>query len=146
MSHSSTELVFSADFGGRDAAAAVLPFFHAIKQACLQTAIHDFPFPRLAFVLRVDGDVHTFGPPTVGNLEVNKPEGYLSVDIVIRRDDRENLVDVLESSLLQSVETIDTALQNNGNACGDRRLWTTALETFVQELRRIHVATSGRGV
>ena len=57
----------SAQFGGRDSAAAVLPHFKALKRAAAETPLDDFPFPKLAYILRVDGDVKAYGFRGQGN-------------------------------------------------------------------------------
>ena len=46
---------FSAQFGGREAAAALLPHFKALKAVASGLVIENFPFKKIAFILRVDG-------------------------------------------------------------------------------------------
>ena len=77
----------SAQFGGPDAAQAVLPHFRALKSALKGKAFGGFPFPRLAFILRVDGKVSAYGQSGAGNIEFDKKGGYVSVDIGITRHD-----------------------------------------------------------
>lgn len=78
----------SAQFGGRDAAAALLPHFRALKRAASGCVIPNFPCGQLAFILRVDGDINTFDDPGVGHLEIDRQGTYVSLDIGITRKDR----------------------------------------------------------
>ena len=73
---------FSAQFGGRDAAAAILPHFRALKSAAKGLVVSDFPANELAFILRVEGEVSSYGQSGAENLDVQLPT-YVSVDIVI---------------------------------------------------------------
>src|SRR6267154_2045174 len=91
----SSSIDFSAQFGGRDAAAAVLPHFKALKAAARGLRFDGFPFAELAFILRVDGDVHQFGFSGANNLEIGKNSEYLSVDIGINHDDRRQIPEVI---------------------------------------------------
>ena len=81
----------SAQFGGRDAAAAVLPHFKALKRAAIATTLANFPFPQLAFILRVDGEVNQYGLRGPGFIEIDNDSTYVSVDIGITVDDRQVL-------------------------------------------------------
>lgn len=82
-----TTFEVSAQFGGRDAAQAFLPHFRALKSAVKGVSCSGFPFPQLAFILRVDGEVNTYGQSGVGNVEIDKKGRYVSVDIVITSAD-----------------------------------------------------------
>jgi hypothetical protein len=84
-----TTLDVSSQFGGRDAAQAVLPHFRALKSALKGKLFQGFPFPQLAFVLRVDGEVNTYGLSGAGSIEFDKRGRYVSVDIGITRNDLE---------------------------------------------------------
>ncbi len=97
---------FSAQFGGEDAAAAVLPHFKALKAAARELRFEGFPFAELAFILRVDGEVHCFGFSGVDNLEVDKDGEYLSVDIGINHDDRDRIPDIISNAIIASIELI----------------------------------------
>ena len=55
-----TTIDVSAQFGGPDAAEAVLPHFRALKAALKGKSFGGFPFPQLAFILRVDGAVEAY--------------------------------------------------------------------------------------
>ena len=99
---------FSAEFGGRDAAAAVLPHFKALKVAARGLHFEGFPFAKLAFILRVDGEVNRYRLSGAGNLEIDKDGEYLSVDIGISHDDRERIPDVISAAITSSVEQIKT--------------------------------------
>lgn len=86
---SSSIVDFSAQFGGQDAADAVLPHFKALKAAARGLHLEGFPFAKLAFILRVDGKVNSYGLSGAGYLEVDKDGEYISVDIGITQDDRD---------------------------------------------------------
>lgn len=109
-----SQIDFSAEFGGRDAAAAVLPHFKALKAASAGLRLEGFPFPLLAFILRVDGDVNQYHLSGVDNLQVAPKGDYLSLDIGIERHDREKVVDVIASALLASAGFIEST----GSASG----------------------------
>ena len=78
----------SAQFGGRDAADAVLPHFRALKQAAKSAIVPAFVAGKLAFILRVDGDVNTYGDSGPCNIDVDKDLEYVSVDLVVTIPDR----------------------------------------------------------
>lgn len=99
---------FSAEFGGSDAAAAVLPHFKALKAAARELRFEGFPFAELAFILRVDGEVHRFGFSGAGNVEIDKDGEYLSVDIGIGLDDRDRIPDIISAAIISSVDLIKT--------------------------------------
>ncbi|AMV22406.1 hypothetical protein VT03_31215 [Planctomyces sp. SH-PL14] len=99
-----SQIDFSADFGGRDAATAVLPHFKALKTACNGLRFQGFPFPKLAYILRVDGEVNQYGLSGVGYLDIDRKGEYLSLDIGIERDDRERIPHVICDGLLGSME------------------------------------------
>lgn len=100
---------FSAQFGGRDAASAVLPHFKALKSVAIRRQLAQFPFQSLAFILRVDGDVNSYGLSGPGNLDVHRST-YVSVDIGIRLEDYQagstHLVESISSSLMASVDVL----------------------------------------
>lgn len=81
----------SAQFGGRDAAQVVLPHFRALKKAAKGKVLTDFPARDLTFILRVDGEVNTYGTPGASNIDVGRGGEYVSVDLVISLADREKL-------------------------------------------------------
>lgn len=102
----SARIDFSAEFGGRDAATAVLPHFRALKAASRELFLDGFPFETLAFILRVDGEVNRYQLSGAGNLEIDKDGEYLSVDIGISSNDRDRIPDVISLAILSSVEKI----------------------------------------
>lgn len=81
-----TTLDVSAQFGGRDAHQAVLPHFRALKSALKDKSFAGFPFPVLAFILRVGGEVNPYGESGAGNIDFDKKGKYASVDIGIPRE------------------------------------------------------------
>ena len=97
---------FSAQFGGRDAAAAVLPHFKLLKKAAHETSLTDFPFPKLAFILRVDGEINTYGFRGAANIDIDKKGGYVSVDIGIAVEDRQRIQHVITEAIRSSVSLL----------------------------------------
>lgn len=83
-----TSIDVSAQFGGRDASQAVLPHFRALKSALKGKTFGGFPFPKLTFILRVDGEVNAYGQSGAGSIDFDKKGGYVSVDIGITREDQ----------------------------------------------------------
>lgn len=97
---------FSGQFGGKDAAAVILPHFWALKAASEGLRIDGFPFPELSYILRVDGE---FGQYNLSGADKPKIEGKgacLSVDIGITRDDRNRIPEVICDAIRSSVELI----------------------------------------
>ena len=107
---------FSAQFGGRDAAAVVLPHFKALKGAAKKITLNPFPYPQLAFILRVDGDVTQYGLSGTGNPDVDSDGKYLSIDIGITEEDRENIPSIISSAILDSLPIIAAAVSHRGIA------------------------------
>ena len=108
-----SEVTFSAQFGGRDAATAVLPHFKALKASAKEVELSGFPLPQLAYILRVDGEVAQYGPPGLGNPKLDKAREYVSVDMCLSISDRDRLSDRVSEMLLSSdaivVATISAA-------------------------------------
>jgi hypothetical protein len=98
---------FSADFGGRDAAAAVLPHFKSLKKAAREATLVDFPFPKLAFILRVDGEVNRYGFRGAANIDIDKKGSYVSVDIGVGVDDRNRVQQVITEAIQRSVSLLN---------------------------------------
>lgn len=96
------QLDVSAQFGGRNAAQAVLPHYRALKEAAKLVAVPRFPARKLAFILRVDGEVNTYGEPGPSNIDVAKDLEYVSVDVVLAVSDREMLGGDYESNPIVS--------------------------------------------
>lgn len=94
---------FSAQFGGRDAATAVLPHFHALKTVAIHCSLADFPFESMAFILRVDGEVNSYGLSGPGNLDFDRTK-YVSIDIGIHREDYQLGSTHLASSIISSLK------------------------------------------
>lgn len=101
-----TQIDFSAQFGGKVAAEIVLPHFRALKAAKHNLVISGFPFPKLAYILRVDGEITQFEFSGVGEIDIASDGEYLSVDIGIRIDDRCRIVEVISTSILKSIDII----------------------------------------
>lgn len=78
----------SAQFGGNDAATALLPHLWALKRAAVACVVPTFPYPEIAFILRVDGDVSSYGESGISHLDLDRNGTYLSLDIGISRTDR----------------------------------------------------------
>lgn len=74
-------LTVSAQFGGLDAGQAGLPHFRALKSALKGKSFVGFPYPELAFILRVDGDISSYGLSGAGHTEFDRKRQWVSVDI-----------------------------------------------------------------
>lgn len=100
---------FSAQFGGREAATALLPHFKALKAVAKDLSIEEFPFKKMAFILRVDGEVNSYNLSGPGNLDFDG-DNYVSVDLGITQDEYQSCaIDLIESiirSLRLSVELL----------------------------------------
>ena len=99
----STVIDFAADFGGRDAADAVLPHWRALKRVAKEIDVPGFPLPDLTFILRVDGEVREFGFTGPAHVDVDKAGTYVSVDVGITIADREGLFDVEGNAIARGV-------------------------------------------
>lgn len=121
-----TTIDFSAQFGGQDAADFALPHFRALKVASRGLELAGFPFPKLAFMLRVDGEVNSYGFSGPGYLEIDKQKEYLSIDIGLTQEDRIEIQHVISSAILGSVAIIDSAQKVNS--------WHVELEPLQQSL------------
>lgn len=108
-----TNIDFSAQFGGRDAAAVVLPHFKALKAASHGVHLEGCPFPKLAFILRVDGEVNQYELSGSGNLDIGENGKYLSIDIGIKENEREQLVDNISAAMLSSIDLVGLANDTN---------------------------------
>ena len=104
----------SAQFGGRDAANVAMSHFKALKLAAKDIAVDPFPYPQLAFILRVDGDVNQYGFSGTGNPEIGRGGKYLSIDIGITKGDREDIPSRICSAILESPEIVAAAFRKEG--------------------------------
>jgi hypothetical protein len=98
---------FSAQCGGDDAAAAVMPHFKALKAASRGLRLEGFPFPELAYILRVDGEISQYQLSGPGNFEIDSDGEYLAIDIGILREDRDRIVEAICDAILASVAQIE---------------------------------------
>jgi hypothetical protein len=78
-----TVIDVSAQIGGLDAEPVLLPHFFALKSALQGRSFEGFPLRELAFILRVDGEVSTYGLSGPGNIDFDKKGQWVSVDIGI---------------------------------------------------------------
>jgi len=108
----STTIDFSAQFGGQDAADAVLPHFKALKAAAKGIEFAGFPYPELAFILRVDGEVSRYGFSGTGQPDVDSDGEYLSIDIGVTLHDRDKIAQTIESGIMNSPEIITAAIRS----------------------------------
>lgn len=114
ISNSISTIDFSAQFGGRDAAAAVLPHFKALKVAAKGVTLDAFPYPQLAFILRVDGEINQYGFSGTGEPDVDCGGKYLSIDIGITKEDRDDIPSLIKSAILESLPVIAAAVVHRG--------------------------------
>lgn len=106
---------FSAQFGGRDAAAAALPHFKALKAVARNYSLGQFPFKSMAFVLRVDGEVNSYDLSGPGHLD-SDGDNYVSIDIGIRREDYRNCSEYLSRSVVSALKSSVGFMRNSGHA------------------------------
>ncbi len=104
-------ILFSAQFGGRDASKSVLPEFWALKRAAHGIRIDGFPVSELSFILRVDGEVTVYEPSGSKHIDVDRNGEYISVDIGVRLADRARLQsgskpNPISEALLASVDLL----------------------------------------
>lgn len=140
-----TTLDVSAQFGGRDAAQALLPHFQALKSALKGKFFGGFPFRQLAFILRVDGEVNAYDQSGPGNIQFGKEGRYVSVDIGITRDDQAgrgpaDLSAFVAGAIMSSVSLL--------RGLGDPRLESVdwgALEVALQEFSDAYKARFAPG-
>jgi hypothetical protein len=141
-----TTIDVSAQFGGRDAAKAVLPHFWALKSALKGTTLVGFPFRELAFILRVDGEISSFGESGSGNVAFDSKGTYVSVDIGLTHEDlagrgAAEVATFVAGAIVSSVTLL--------RGLGDPRLegvdWG-ALETGLQAFSAAYKAQVGAGV
>lgn len=107
MTHTTIEV--SAQFGGRDAAAAVLPHFRALKSAAQGMVLDEFPFKKLGFILRVDGNVTSYGLAGAENVDVDERGEYVSADIGLKRDGWSSasvIVSSVQMAIIESVQLL----------------------------------------
>ena len=123
---SSSRIEFSAQFGGKDAAATALPYFKALKAASRGLRLDGFSYPTLAFILRVDGQVNRYDLSGAGNIDIDADGEYLSVDLGITYEDRAELADALSKALLSSIELIKAVVEEK-NLCVDFHSLQTCL-------------------
>jgi hypothetical protein len=106
---------FSAQFGGRDAAAAALPHFKTLKSVASNFSIERFPFKSLAFILRVDGEVNSYDLSGLGHLDF-EANNYVSIDLGVKREDYGNCSDCLSSSISSALKSSGEFLRRSDDA------------------------------
>lgn len=106
---------FSAQFGGREAATALLPHFKALKAVASDLAIDNFPFKKMAFILRVDGEVNSYNLSGPGNLDFDQ-DNYVSVDLGITRDEYESCAIGAMQSIIKSLRSSVEFLESSSDA------------------------------
>ncbi|MBL4674514.1 MAG: hypothetical protein JKX81_19790 [Arenicella sp.] len=128
-----TRIGFSADFGGRDAAAKMLPHFKGLKLAAKGLELKAFPYPELAFILRVDGEISSFGTSGIENMDIDRDGDYISLDIVITKENQESMASIFNTFKLAFLDSIPT-LENEINKQKNSALDIVELEARLTEL------------
>ncbi len=105
---------FSAQFGGKEAATALLPHFKALKAIASDIAIENFPFRKIAFILRVDGEISSYKLSGPGNLDFDKDD-YVSVDLGITQDEYRNCAKGAMQSIIKSLRLSVEFLKNSND-------------------------------
>ena len=108
-----TTIEVSAQIGGPDADTALNPHFRALKSAEKKSSFEGFPFPRLAFILRVDGEVSTYRLSGAGDVECDRRGRYVSIDIGLARTDWEGrgAIEVSEFIVRAVMSSVDVLRQ-----------------------------------
>ncbi|MCI2394348.1 hypothetical protein [Aliiroseovarius sediminis] len=128
---------FSAQFGGRDAAKAVLPHFRALKAACRDIDTPRFPAPKLTFILRVDGSINTYGFSGPNHLDI-KENDYVSVDLGIpTRAYSISSVDTAKFITDQLLKSVDFLVELDNPQLSD--LAAVALRDSIRDLNKIYL-------
>jgi hypothetical protein len=110
-----SKIDFSAQFGGVDAAASVLPHFKMLKKAAGGLRLQGFPYPKLAFILRVDGEINKFGFSGSGYPAIDKRGKYLSIDIGLQQSDRDRIDEAITEAILSSVDVVRSKLRDSND-------------------------------
>ena len=92
----------AAQFGGSDAAEYVLAHYKALKTAASRVTLEAFPFANLTFILRVDGEVSSFGGSGPKDVKIGRDREFVSVDLGVTIADRVSLA-TAESVLLRRI-------------------------------------------
>ena len=135
--HTPTTIDFSAQFGGQDAADAVLPHFKALKAAAKGIEFSGFPYPEPAYILRVDGQVSQFGFSGTGEPDVDRDGEYLSIDIGVTIQDRDNIEQTIVSGIMNSPEIITAAIRYRKIDWFDKRCLIEPLTQLCKAYRTI---------
>jgi len=106
-----SKIDFSAQFGGSKSAEIALPYFRSLKKACSGLVLNNFPLPELAFILRVDGDIHKFEFSGIAYPKLDNKKKYVSFDIGISTKDIPIIEDFLKRVLINSTAYIAAFLQ-----------------------------------
>lgn len=135
----------SAQFGGRDAAQALLPHFQALKSALKGKSFGGFPFPKLAFILRVDGEVNAYDQSGPGNIQFDKKGRYLSVDIGITREDQAGREPADVSSFVARAFMSSVSLLRGIDDSRLKAVDWGALEAALRDISHAYMATFAQG-
>ena len=103
-----SQITFSGQFGGPDVGTLGRSRWLGLKAAARDVELRGFPFPRLAFILRIDGSIQRFGSRGVDNLAISRQKEYLSVDIVIPLEDHERIDDAIVNAMKATPEFLRT--------------------------------------
>lgn len=82
----------------------------AAKTVCLSP----FPFPQIAYILRVDGEGTTYGQYEIGYPDVDKNGKYFSIDIGVTIENRSALKETILTALRSSVSFVSEELKKLG--------------------------------
>lgn len=102
-----SSIQFSAQCGGPDADTAITPIWSSLNALAKEFQLRGLTVKKLDFTLRVDGKVSEYNvSDPVDNFKVNKRQGYVSVDIGIKVEDRERAVEKIVQCMLASPDYI----------------------------------------
>lgn len=101
-------ITFSGQFGGPDVGTLGRTRWLGLKAAAKDLTLNGFPFPELAFILRIDGSIQRFGSRGVDNLVISRSKEYLSVDIVIPLEDHARIDEAIVEAMQATPEYLKT--------------------------------------
>lgn len=136
----------SAQFGGREAARAGLPHFHALKAAARGLTFSGLPLPVLAFMLRIDGEVSVYGPLGPSNVAFDDSGHFVSVDIGVSQAQQAHLAPPvlaaqIAEAICSSVGLLRDALGRRGEAV-DWPSLERAVKGFAEAYRALMESSS----
>jgi hypothetical protein len=124
--HTMTRIDVAGQLGGKDAQPYFRPHFKALKAACAECRLRGLDTSKLTYILRVDGEVATYGGAGVGPIDVDQKNNWISVDLEISIEDRAKMDSILPVYLRDSISVLTKQFSQM-----DVRLFSSDIETFI---------------